>query len=288
MRAPVLSLLIAASIAAFAPGAAAQQNFEQVYKLGMASRNAGMCDEAIEYLETALSLDPSRIEVRVPLSECYHEIGMTPVAIQHIEVYLQQAEAGVERSRAERLHAMYLEGEVIAPASQQPEPEPASAPIRVVDHSTESSWPLILADVCAGAGHVATSYEPTFAEILGGVRVFPFRMLSISAHGGLGAGGMPDVDGALFLPQVRISAGFAPPIRPMLLSVGPELLLFGSEQAGEDVIDAGLAVRADVRVPIGEGPLFIGGGVSVGQIVGLYVAGHAGVGINVGPGSYVP
>jgi len=295
----VLGLLLATAVLVPQPPAAAVPDPEWILGEGLKAIEAGNYTEAVDMLETALSVDPNLRGVRVPLARCYHELGQTAGAIQHLQIFLASSPPGEKYDEAQALLTEYA---AILQA-QAHEKEPAKTPVKKPANTTGASvaatvtkkqrtpplpkptlpppaW-LLQSQVSVGAGHIATGYQPTFSEIQAGVRLIPVKFLFVGIDGGVAIGGGPGIDGALRIPEMRISAGAVPLSQRVLLAVGGELLMLGSNQGGEDVVDAGGAITADIRGPLGDKPLYLGGGFSVGYAVAPYVAGRVVIGVRI-------
>ena len=269
--------------------AAAEPDPEWILGEGQKAIADGNYTEAVDLLETALSVDPNLRDVRVPLARCYHELGQTEGAITHLQVFLASSPPGSEYDEAEALLTEYsaiLQATAATTTPKTGGPAPQVSGYSVVSVAkTRPPGPapgwLLLSQFSLGAGHVATTFKPTFTEIHLGARLLPVRFLFVGIDGGVALGGGPGIDGSIRIPQMRISAGAVPLANRVLLAVGGEMILLGSQQDGKSVVDVGGAVTADLRGPVGTTPLFLGGGVSVGYAVAPYVAGRLVIGVRI-------
>ncbi len=276
----------------------------ELFRGGMQDYRDGRCEAAVDQLEAALAIDPDLKGARLPLAECYYQIGVIIGAINHLKVYITELEPGPELDRAEALLEKYQtdmaivaglvpnKGETAEEGGEtgtDPEVEEAAAtePISTPP-SAGARFPAVMLDVSVGAAHVTTGYQPTFLEANLALRVYPVKYLGLGAGGGLGVGGGPGVDGALRFPEFRITAGFAPPLGEALLLFGPELVLVVSEVGDQRGVDPGVMFVAELRGPIGDSPLYVGGAVSAGYLLDLYVGGRAVIGVRFGPREVTP
>jgi len=283
-----LSLLAAPSTAR-----GADEDPVALFREGMSAYRAGRWEEATTKLESALAVDPDLHSARLPLAECYYKIGIIPGAINHLKVYITELEPGEEQDRARRQLQKYQSdmAEMVGLIE--------SVDISEVDLTEEApdgyefgrdegkgdrgvdggGRPLLLVDAQFGVSHFGTSFQPTLGDLAIGVRLYPARFLAVGLSAHLGLGGAEAIEGLLTLPQLHLVVGPVILTRPALLMLGADAFLIGSRVEERDVVDPGIAFTAELRGPLGDSPLYVGGGLAVGYAVGPYVAGHAVIGI---------
>jgi len=278
-------LFLSAILAALAipEGLSAQENPADLYEQGMEAFRTGRCETAIEKLESAVSLDPSYLDARIPLAECYYSIGVNIGAIQHLKVYLMEAPDGAEKDRAQALLERYQRelAEMAGVTTSDTNTSTAAGGVAPQPAGDNRSF-VAMVDLTVGIAHVTSSYQPTFGEIDVGLRAYVARYLGLGLAAGVGLGGGPGVEGLLRFPEFRVSAGFVPPLKNVKLLLGAELLLVGTKLEGNVGFDPGALFVAEVRSRIKETPLFVGGSVSAGYFISFYVGGRAVVGIEIG------
>ncbi len=306
-------LIATCALAASAPAWAADEDPVVLFREGMAAYRSGRCEEATAKLESALALDPDLHSARLPLAECYYAIGLIPGAINHLKVYITEFEPGVERERAQSqlnkyqsdLAAMagliesvdvsevdldaddpdgYEYGRYEDQEGHADAQEGGARSIRALEGASKDAGgaprrPLLFVDAQLGASHFVTSFAPTLGDLDLGVRLLPTRFLAVGLSGRIGLGGAEAIDGLLTLPQVHLVVGpvIAPAAAQLLL--GADAFLIGSRVEERDVVDPGIAFTAELRGPLGDTPLYLGGALSVGYGVGPYVSGRMVIGI---------
>jgi Tetratricopeptide repeat len=278
----------------------AEEDPVELFRGGMQAYRDGRCESAVEQLEAALAIDPDLKAARLPLADCYYQIGVFIGAINHIKVYIQELEPGTEMDRAQaRLKKYQADLAIMAGLNTdtndggEDTTEDVVEDVVTTDVETRPAtvgvqFPAMMIDVSVGGAHVATSHQPTFLEANLAVRVYPVRFIGLGLGGGLGVGGGSGVDGTLRFPEFRVTAGFAPQLGRALLLTGAELLLVVSEVGDQRGIDPGVMFVTELRGPIGDSPLYVGGAVSVGYLLDFYVGGRAVIGVHFGPREVSP
>lgn len=278
----------------------AEEDSVELFRGGMQAYREGRCESAVEQLEAALAIDPDLNAARLPLADCYYQIGVIIGAINHLKVYIQELEPGAEMDRTQaQLKKYQADLAIVAGLGRRTDDggddatdgaigDGGATGVETRPAATGVQFPAVMIDVSVGGAHVATSYQPTFLEANLAVRVYPVRFVGLGLGGGLGVGGGSGVDGALSFPGFRVTAGFAPQLGRALLLFGAELLLVVSEVGEQRGVDPGVMSVTELRGPIGDSPLYVGGAVSVGYLLDFYVGGRAVIGVRFGPREVSP